>query len=744
MGNVLAANVPPTALASLPNVTNGMCDGKMMLWKLTRVMKAAGWVYKSSGKGNVTGTLGKDASLSTTCNNTLTLPQATITVISTTGFPVSGTIFVVTAAGTQTVTYTGTTATTFTGASGGSGAMAIGNPVIPANAVAANPNNDLWNGYGDQIPGQSGSAASATGGPIAVITGLTGMTANSVGRVLIISNATNTNNNGVYRIVTFTSATQVSVFNSGANTDTNNGRLIWQEMDSAAYVSGQIGANANITTVSTPTRIVTITGLTGMTPLSTNRYLTITGAASTNNNGTFKILSFLSSTSVTIINFSGVASDANNGSITWKEMDPLLENYLLLNQNTWLCMQGPSTLKIPITAAATGTFLRGENITQTTTGAQGEIIGYTFDTVATAGYLVVMPRVHGTGAGALGWGTNLITGGTSGATVTPSANPLEFTREAVFYCPGSTNSSNAVTMWMQVVDGYTAGSENASRFSVLQASIGCTAAVPPGGAGTANAFPVPGTQTFMGSSTTGTNSWGNFNTNSSPFGYSHFMCADTTYDTGRSADGSFCGAVAQSNVFSTNINGSYIGCLWTRCDAQEDGDVDPYIFYLSSSDTIYTGLSRTAAGTESTNTEHFTASSTLQSGGAATWGGHTVRAWRRRGFATGDGYQNCSLFTVGHVNAASSGFTSASTGSLNQYNDPANIVNRNNSVVGEPIWVISAQNLGRVRKGTMRWARLVNIGTATDLYHGGLYIQLSSSLPAMIVGPWDKRTVPIR
>lgn len=749
MSNVLAANVSPLTLASLPIGSSGTAtDGKMMLWKLTRTMKAAGWVYKSSGTGNTAGTLGKDIPLSTTCNNTLTLPQATITVISTTGFPTSGVIFVVTAAGTQTVTYTNTTATTFTGCTGGTGAMAVGNPVIPAGATAANPNNDLWNGYGDQIPGQSGSAADFTSfsSNIVTVTGLTGMSAASVGKVLILSGCASANSNGVFRIVTFSNSTTVGIYNlNGSSSDANDGRINWQEMDSAAYVPGQIGAAGSITT-KTDTRIMTITGLTGMTPLSANRYLTITNAASSSNNGTFKILSYISATSVTIINSAGVASDANNASIIWKEADPLLENYLLLQQNTWLCMQGPSTLKVPITAASTGTFTKGENITQTTTGAKGEVIGYVFDAVAVAGYLVVMPRVHGVGTGVLGWGTNLITGDTSGATVTPSANPLEFTREMVFYCPATTNTTNAMTMWMQVVDGYTTGTENASRFSVLQSSIGCTAAVPPGGGGTSNTFPTPGTQILMGTNATGTNAWGAMSSINN-FGYSHFMCADTTYDAGRSADGSFCGAVGifDGTGVSQNTNGSYIGCLWTRCDAQEEGDVDPYIFYMPTNNTLYTGISRIGTVqtiTEYSGSEHFNASSAPVQG-SVTWGNHTVRSWRRRGFAAADGYQNCSLFTVAHANASGS-FSGNATGSLNQYNDPVNITARNAAIVGEPIWVISAQNAGKVRKGIMRWARLVNTGTATDLYQGGLYIQLSNSLPAFIVGPWDKRTIPIK
>src|SRR5574339_291504 len=524
MGNVVAPNVPPIALASMPYSSSANVDGKMMLWKLTRTMKAAGWSYKSSGNGNTFGGLGK--------NNTAT----------------------------------------------------------------PDPNSDLWNGYGAQIGSQTGINATYSSNPfsnIYTITGLTGMSSASVGRVLILSNCANSTNNGVFRIVAFNSATSVNIHNTGGSTfDNSNGFIRWREMDSAAYVPGQTGSAANITTL-TNGRVVTVTGLTGMTPLSTNRYLTITGAGTAANNGTFKILSYISATSVTIINAAAVAPDANNGAISWKEMDPLLEEYVLFQTNAWLCMQGPSTLKIPITTAASGTFLKGENITQTTTGAQGEIIGYIYDTVAVAGFLVVMPRVNGNGGGPLGWSTNLITGGTSGATVTPSANPIEYVREVVFYCPSFTSTFNSMDMWMQVVDGT---SESASRFSVLASATGCTAAVAPGGGGTGNTFPTPGSMTVMdnASSPTSTNSFAAMSSVTA-FGYSHFMCADATYDTGRSADGSFCAAAGVNYGTGANTNGAYIGFLWTRCDNNEDGDVDPYVFYMPASTSLYSAT-RTEIG----------------------------------------------------------------------------------------------------------------------------------------------------
>ena len=104
MGNVLAANVSPLSIASAYNLTSGNNDGKMLLWKLTRTMKAAGWVYKSSGAGAVPIVTIASGS------NGVSLPQATINVSSVAGlgFPnAGGNILVLTSAGLQTVAYSG-------------------------------------------------------------------------------------------------------------------------------------------------------------------------------------------------------------------------------------------------------------------------------------------------------------------------------------------------------------------------------------------------------------------------------------------------------------------------------------------------------------------------------------------------------------------------------------------------------------------------------------------------------------
>lgn len=98
-------------------------------------------------------------------------------------------------------------------------------------------------------------------------------------------------------------------------------RILSNEPDGyGAPISGQTGSAASITTVAAG--IATVTGLTGMTAQSVGRMLTISGAASASNNGTFLIVTFLSATDVEISNATAVASDANNGSIVWTERNP--------------------------------------------------------------------------------------------------------------------------------------------------------------------------------------------------------------------------------------------------------------------------------------------------------------------------------------------------------------------------------------------------------------------------------------
>jgi hypothetical protein len=97
-----------------------------------------GQVTFANSSGGDTLTLPGAATTIASGSNGASLPQSTIAVASTTGFPSSGTIAITTASKTVYVNYTGTTATSFIGCSGGSGTLATG------AAVAT----QAWTSYG--------------------------------------------------------------------------------------------------------------------------------------------------------------------------------------------------------------------------------------------------------------------------------------------------------------------------------------------------------------------------------------------------------------------------------------------------------------------------------------------------------------------------------------------------------------------------------------------------------------------
>jgi hypothetical protein len=104
---------------------------------------------------------------------------------------------------------------------------------------------------------------------------------------------------------------------AGSFTKTDSLDRTGEAANLGAPLTGQTGSAASITVGAT----VVVSGLTGMTAASEGDFLTITGAATPANNGTFLITNYLSATSVEISNGSAV-TDGNNGSIGWTERQP--------------------------------------------------------------------------------------------------------------------------------------------------------------------------------------------------------------------------------------------------------------------------------------------------------------------------------------------------------------------------------------------------------------------------------------
>jgi hypothetical protein len=599
-----------------------------------------------------------------------------------------------------------------------------------------------------QVGAQTGtnpSIAAASSGS-STISSVSGFVANSVGRFLKVTGAVNVNNNGVFRITSQTGTT-VTVFNPGAIAESGT-NITWSEQQGGAAAS----ITASGTGGATPGRAI-VTGLTGMvnkttwpsneTRGSVGDHLTIIGAATGANNGTFRIVRFISATSVEIDNGSAT-TDANNGSLIWVESSPLAQVYPTslqgaTGQGAWLNLQGPSTMKIPIGSnTPTGTFIRGEKVTATTSGATGTLLGVMVDTGGGTGCLVIAPRLNGTGSGIRGWtsgSTDTITGALSGATITSStAIPIEFIREMVFW--KSTQSQGYV--YLQTVDQ---NLESASRFSVIAANAGITATIAPGSSA-AGGFPTAGSFVMLGSGgvaavTTSPLNWYHTSNTLGVLGSLHALCANCIEDSTTDADGSWIAALGAPNGNGTSGNFSYAGMSYQRVDGSEDGDVDPYVTFANSAGTAYAG-SRTGPTTPQTNLEDFF-SSALNTGIVAASSGNTTSwsGWRRRGFAATDAWQQFAgmcLTTVGAapINTGGGGGISRVQGASQQ------------QLIKEAIWVVSTNTSQRMRKGYLRWMWLTEGGNTDKMFqsNGAFWIQLganpSNSNPSPVVcGPWD-------
>jgi hypothetical protein len=77
------------------------------------------------------------------------------------------------------------------------------------------------------------------------------------------------------------------------------------------------GDGGNAASISVSAGVVTVSGLSSVSPLYVGGDITITGAASPTNNGTFEIATYISPTSITVINTQAINGDVNNGNITW-------------------------------------------------------------------------------------------------------------------------------------------------------------------------------------------------------------------------------------------------------------------------------------------------------------------------------------------------------------------------------------------------------------------------------------------
>lgn len=577
----------------------------------------------------------------------------------------------------------------------------------------------------------------------------TTFTANSVGRYLTIAGCANAGNNGTWRITTFTSGTSIKVF-TGASAVTEN-------LSTATWAEKHGGATGTISTVSTgsATRtraIFTVSaGTPFVAPTSSSRgsvgdRLTVIGGAVSANNGTFMITRVISTTSVEIDNSAALATgETNNGTLSWVQCSPTQQTYpaSITNVNVgvgaWINLQGPSTLKIPIAGnVPSAAFIRGELVTQTTSGATGTLVGCMTDTGTNIGHLVIEPRIPGTGGGVRGWttgGTDTVTGALSGTTVTTAnLTTVEFVRELVIWKAWAAQGTFQNHMWVQTVD---AAAESASRYSGLATAAAVTNVIAPGGA-TAT-FPAAGSYVLFGtgsSNAAGTGAGNPFGLNwasQNGGGSVHVLCATCIENAAESADGSWTlmqGIMLQNG---TQVPDTYALMGFHHMEGSEDGDLDPYAHTILFNGS-YTGA-RTA------NVTSITVASTMNAPSSFGGGNTHARGWRRRGFASADAFQDfqvCELVGASGVVAVAQ--TVVNPCKVSCHPNP-------NLQIREALHIVSTQSGQKMRKGYSRWWFWTEGGRCNSLHANGTYVQAGTTMAAgtpgcLVVGPWDGVTIP--
>lgn len=422
--------------------------------------------------------------------------------------------------------------------------------------------------------------------------------------------------------------------------------------------------------------------------------------------------------------FTKQASGTNNNDSWGNSSDPLLDTYPSFDTAAaWIVMEGPKTLKFPLVGVPSGTFLRGESVTQSNTGATGEVLGVVWDSGTSSGWAIVMPRTGSFN------GVDGVTGDTSAAGFIPSAMKT-FTREVVFF---KNTNITAGTCYYVCADQ---SAETASLFSSLASSAGCTATIAPGAGGTANAFPaIAITMRGTGGAVTH-GDW--FSTTSGFAGMANLVATNATPSAGVTVDGTFWALCSRTTpVGSFGLFGFF------RLDDSEPGDVDPFVWHWSSNNSVST-YSRTSQVSFSSSSD-FTWTE-LMAGTSVRWKGYAARDCpvTARDIATYfyGGYRNS-----GSQNSYQPSLCTGATNAHRLANHPA----ANPPYLRDQVHIITDASFAaglpvRYFKGTVRWFQLASTGGYKDTYDGLSWLVVfpynGSTNPSILLGPWDGSTTP--
>jgi hypothetical protein len=417
--------------------------------------------------------------------------------------------------------------------------------------------------------------------------------------------------------------------------------------------------------------------------------------------------------------------------------NPLLDTYAsvqsqLDSRAAWWCAELPSTVKIGISAASSGTFRRDETVVQATSGATGKLLGYVINSAGNSGWMIIMPYT-GTFDG-----TNAITGGTSGATVTATSYTL-LRRQIVL-----AKNTTVIAGWIfyeAVTQAEIDASSNTALFSDLAANAAnCTATVAPGNSSSgSNRFPAYGIPLVGTPESTGQNFFGV----TSGFGKAQLTCTNLTPTTNTEADGTLFVAMWDAS------NSIYRVLSIMRLDKQEPGDIDPYVVMSVTSEAVTSATAGRAAAT---------ISSSSAAGGffglLGTIIGTPAKGYCARATGTmGTGLDVYSPFICG----ANYNFSSGGAGSMSQSCNtsfPPKIRNHPDAAGGtspfpiERIKCVSVVDSLTMRKGTCRNLGTISSASIADTANTKTWLVLvanaSTTNPALIIGPMDGSTTPLK
>lgn len=416
-----------------------------------------------------------------------------------------------------------------------------------------------------------------------------------------------------------------------------------------------------------------------------------------------------------------VGSNAND---SWgNNADPMNDTFPAFTAAGWISMEGPKTLKLALSGAPSGVFVRGEGVVQDTTGATGELLGVVWDAGTASGWAVVMPRT-GTFNG-----SNAVTGDNSGAGFTPSSIKV-FTREVVFWKAASSIANG--TCYYVCADE---SGESASLFSTLAASAGCTATVAPGGGGTGNTFPTIAISVRgVGGAATHAE-W--FFVNSAFTGFGNVIATNVETSAGVSADGTFWCMVGRGTP-----TGSHALFGFARLDDTEPGDVEPFAWYWRASLGVasYNRTSQTSyvSAVDVTWTEF------ANSVSGTTWKGYLARDCPQ----TARDIASYFFFTW-RAASHNTFFPALNIGQPN----PQRVANHPSA---SPPFLRDFAGLStdsqhgsptvRMHKGTIRWVQLTSNGGYKDTFDSlqwlCIFPYVNAGNPGIVIGPWDGSTTP--